>query len=136
MHRIGAILNSRYGNLAKVIRIRDNWKEIAGEVLAAHTEPVQLKGKTLYILCDSPAWVQQIGFFSPKLQPRIKDMAKVRVNKIDGRFGTIHRSKPKTKAQRTFNRFDIDPKDVEMIKDPGLKKAVEDLIAVQGEKDG
>jgi len=55
MQRLSDILSRKYWGFSKIVKIRDMWTEIAGEVLAAHTEPVQLRGKTLAVICDSPA---------------------------------------------------------------------------------
>ena len=136
VQKVGEILGKRYGNLTKVIRIRDRWDEIAGEVLASHTEPVQLKGKILYVLCDSPAWVQQIDILSPTLEPRIKKMARLSVEKIVGAFGTACKKKGKVRAKPVLRRPDIDPADIEAITDPDLKSAIMELIDIQGDQNG
>ena len=136
MQKVGEILGKKYGNLTKVIRIRDRWDEIAGEVLASPTEPVKLKGKILYVLCDSPAWVQQIDILSSTLQPRIKKLARLSVDKIVGAFGMARKNKEKVRMMPVLRRPDIDPADIEAISDPGLKRAIMELIDMPGDENG
>ena len=131
MDNVGQILSKKYGHLTKVIRLRQNWDEIAGEVLAAHSEPVQIKGKTLFVLCDSPVWVQQIGILSPALVPRIKDIAGVRLEKITGTFGTAYKTTHRVTPKPVFSKLDIDPADVERIANTELRSAIKALIDIQ-----
>ena len=136
MQKVGDILGKKYGNLTRVIRIREKWVDIAGEVLAAHTEPVQLRGKILHVLCDSPAWVQQIDILTTTLEPRVKKVAGVRVDKIAGTFGMAMKTKKQLQIKRMLKRPDIDPEDIKNISDPALRKAVEELVALQEENNG
>jgi len=136
MQRIGDILGKKYGNLTRVIRIREKWVDIAGEVLAAHTEPVQLRGKTLHVLCDSPAWVQQIDILTTTLEPRVKKMAGVRVDKIAGTFSMAIKTKKQLQTKRMIRKPDIDPEDISKISDPVLRNAVEELVALQEDNNG
>ncbi|HHO75974.1 MAG TPA: DUF721 domain-containing protein [Deltaproteobacteria bacterium] len=136
MDNVGQILSRKYGYLTKVIRLRQNWNEIAGEVLAAHSEPVQIKGKTLFVLCDSPVWVQQIGILSPTLQPRIKKIAGIRIEKITGTFGMAYKTTHKVRPRPLMGKLDIDPADVERIADPELKRAIQSLVDIQEDRNG
>ena len=136
MDNVGHILKRKYGALTKIIRIREKWEEIAGEVLAAHTEPVQLKGKVLFVLCDSPVWVQQIGILSPTLEPRIKKMAGIRLEKITGTFGMGYKTTHKVRPKPQMSKLDIDPADIERIADPELKRAIQSLIDIQEDANG
>ena len=134
MQKVGEILGKKYGNLTKVIRIRDKWDEIAGEDLASHTEPVKLKGKILYVLCDSPAWVQQIDILTATLTPRVKKMAGVGVEKIAGTFGMAYKTKERIRVRPVLKRPDIDPADIERISDPDLKSAIMEFATMQGDE--
>jgi predicted nucleic acid-binding Zn ribbon protein len=136
MRKVGEILGKKYGNLTKVMRIRDRWSEIAGDVLAAHTEPVQLKGKILYVLCDSPAWVQQVDILGPTIQPRIKKMAGFSIDKISATFGMSFKSRDKKRKKQIIPIPDIDPADVDRIRNPELKRTIQELLDIQGENDG
>lgn len=129
MQRVSDIIDKKYKGFSKVIRIRRSWPEIVGEVLGAHTEPVQIKGKTLWVLCDSPVWVQQVDILSPALLPRIYKIGKARVDKIEAKFAAAKANPvPEKKAPCPSRRYDIDPSDVEKITNPGLKKAIKKLL--------
>ena len=129
MQRLSDILNRKYWGFGKIIRIRDLWVEIAGEVLAAHTEPVQLKGKTLSVICDSPAWVQQMGVLGPALAEKVQKVARIKVDKVNARFSAKSRpAQKRVSARRPAVKLNIDPEDVRKIKDPKLRKVVMQLI--------
>lgn len=129
MQRLSDILSRTYRGFGKIIRIRDLWPEIAGEVLAAHTEPVQLKGKTLSVLCDSPAWVQQMGVLGPALAEKVRAVARIKVEKVDARFSAQGRpAARRAAARRRVIKLDIDPEDIRRIRDPKLRKAMLGLI--------
>ena len=136
MRKVGDVLGKKYGNLTKVIRIREKWVEIAGEVLASHTEPVQLRGKVLHVLCDSPAWVQQIDILTTTIEPRIKKIAGLRVEKITGTFGMAMKSKEQLRTRRIIPRPDIDPADIKKISDPALRSAIQECVGIQEDDNG
>jgi predicted nucleic acid-binding Zn ribbon protein len=54
----------------------DLWPEIAGPKTAEHTRAVEVDGKTLVVVVDSPAWMAQLRFLKPQL-----------IKKIDARIG-------------------------------------------------
>ncbi|OPZ28571.1 MAG: hypothetical protein BWZ01_01075 [Deltaproteobacteria bacterium ADurb.BinA179] len=129
MQRLSDILSRKYWGFSKIVKIRDMWTEIAGEVLAAHTEPVQLRGKTLAVICDSPAWVQQMGVLGPALAEKVHKVARIKIDKVDARFSAQNRpARKRTSARRPVLKLNIDPEDVKRIKDPKLRKAVMQLI--------
>lgn len=62
---IGGILNrlmTRYGLETKLLesRLRDQWRGIVGEGIAAHTIPVRIRYPRLCLWVDSPAWADQL----------------------------------------------------------------------------
>ncbi len=129
MQRLSDILNRKRWGFGKIIKIRDQWTEIAGDVLAAHTEPVHLKGRTLAVICDSPAWVQQIGILGPAVAEKVYKVTRIKVEKLEARFSLKSRPYQKrTPAKRPVVKLNIDPEDVKQIKDPKLRKAVMQLI--------
>ena len=54
----------------------DLWPQIAGPKTAEHTRAVEVDGKTLVVIVDSPAWSAQLRFLKPQL-----------LKKIEGRVG-------------------------------------------------
>ncbi len=115
------------------MRIRSFWVQIAGEVLAAHAEPVALKGKTLSVMCDEPAWVQQVGILSATIVPRIKEITGLRVDKIDARFGMAGKVERPRRFERRPVTMNIDPDDIARVNDPALRQALTGLL-VKGEE--
>jgi predicted nucleic acid-binding Zn ribbon protein len=51
-------------------QVHGRWAEIAGEELAAHTEPVRLHGGVLVIRVDSAAWATQVRYLTGELAQR------------------------------------------------------------------
>lgn len=136
MRRIGDVLAGQNRVMGQVMKIRSRWAEIAGEVLAAHTEPVVMKKKVLHVLCDSPAWAQQVGLLSGAIGEQIRKLTRIRVDGIEGRFGMVSRPKPRERTVRPMGRPDIDPGDIEKLRDPGLARAVRELATGRGGGDG
>jgi hypothetical protein len=136
MRRAGEIIATRYKVFGQIFKVRENWKEIAGEVLAAHVEPVFIKNKVLHVLCDSPAWVQQIGILSSAITTQVKSVVGIRVEKVEGKFGMAQRIPPRQKALRVFKKPDIDPEDILKVKDPELAKAIRQLMESTGPDGG
>ncbi len=128
MKKISDILGRTYKGIGRIMRLRTVWAEIAGDVLGGHTEPVQISGKTLWVLCDSPAWVQQVNLLSSTLVPRIQKVAKINVDKVAAKFAMKAEHVKKVRRQVTPVRMDIDPADVEKISSPELKAAVKKLL--------
>ena len=132
MQKISAILGHRYKPFAQIVTVRKAWPEIAGELLATHTEPVQVRNKTLIVLCDSPAWVQQIGILAGVLLPRIREMTGMRLEKVEGKFGMLPVKKERAKPRREPLKMDIRAQDVQKVKNPELRGALEALLKAQG----
>jgi len=49
----------------------DLWPEIAGPKTAEHTRAVEVDGKTLVIVVDSPPWIVQLRFLKPQLLRKV-----------------------------------------------------------------
>ncbi|HVN71445.1 MAG TPA: DUF721 domain-containing protein [Desulfomonilia bacterium] len=136
MQRVGDILAKNNEQIGQILKLRRNWKKIAGEMLAEHTEPVVIRNKTLHIMCDSPAWAQQVCMMSKVFEKQIKEIIGIRVNKVEGKFGVSTMAPMKEKAAHPIARPDIDPDDVKKLKDPVLAQAVRSLINTPGDNGG
>src|SRR5437764_14345778 len=70
-------LAPRYGMEAKLLewRLRRHWSEIAGEQIAAHTRPDQIRFKKLYLIVENSVWLQQLMFLKPTLLEKINEAA-------------------------------------------------------------
>lgn len=51
-------------------QIHPRWLEIAGEEIAAHAEPVRLRGGVLVVRVESGAWATQLRYLTPRLLER------------------------------------------------------------------
>lgn len=51
-------------------RVHGVWREIAGERLAQHTEPLRLHGGVLVVRATSSAWAAQIPFLANEIMTR------------------------------------------------------------------
>ncbi len=58
-----------------------HWREIAGEAVAGHAEPVKIEGGVLYLRADSGAWRSQLHFLKNELIRKINAFAEKRVVK-------------------------------------------------------
>jgi len=132
MQRLGDILARSNEQIGQIMIVRLNWKEIAGEVLSVHTEPVVIKKKILVVMCDSPAWAQQIGMLTKVLEKQIKDITGIKIQKVEGKFGHVRKHPQKGKAMRVVKKPDIDPEDMKWLKDPKLADAVRELLNLDG----
>jgi hypothetical protein len=124
MHRLGDILARSNEQLGQVMMVRQQWKEIAGEVLSVHTEPVVIKKKVL--------WAQHIGMLTKVLEKQIKDITGIKIQKVEGKFGYVRNPPQKGKTIRVVKKPDIDPEDMKWLKDPKLAEAVRELINLEG----
>lgn len=132
MRRIGDVLANQNRQIGQVMKIRNRWTEIAGEVLASHTEPVVIKNKVLHVLCDSPAWAQQVGLLSGAIEEQIRKITKIRNLKVEGRFGMVRKIQPRKRTVLPIGRPDIDPRDIDRIRDPELARVIRQLAAGEG----
>ena len=48
-------------------RVRSLWPEVAGDVLAAHSEPLHLRNGVLRVQVDDPAWAGQFRYLTDTL---------------------------------------------------------------------
>ena len=133
MQRIGNLLDDFNKEIVKTLGIHQAWEEIAGEVLAAHTEPVHLKSGTLLVVCDAPLWAQQVGILNANLCQQIKKVTGLRVKGCEGRFGRMRKSVPLARKKASPVKPAIDPQIVANIKNPELREHVLALLAI---KDG
>lgn len=62
------------GPSSAVLRtIFGRWEELVGPAVAAHVRPVSLRGTTLVVAADAPAWATQMAFLGPDLAKRVNE---------------------------------------------------------------
>lgn len=67
------------------IRVFSLWKEIVGEKMAGHCQPVRITGGILYVEVDDPVWLTQLRYMKIDIQEKIEEKLKKNVLK-DIRF--------------------------------------------------
>lgn len=55
-------------------KVHDRWREIAGEQLALHVEPVRLAGGILVVRAESSTWATQVRYLSGELARRANEV--------------------------------------------------------------
>ncbi len=70
-------LAKRLGLEAKLLeaQLSRHWPEIAGEQIAAHTRPDQIRFKKLHLIVENSVWLQQLTFLKPTLLKKINEAA-------------------------------------------------------------
>ncbi len=73
---VGSVLTRlahRFGIETQLLehRLRRHWPEVAGDHIAAHTRPGQIRFKKLYLVAESSVWAQQLTFLKPALIEKI-----------------------------------------------------------------
>ncbi len=56
-------------------RIREDWSELVGPDLAAHSRPVYLRANLLRIAVDDPAWIVHFRYLADQLVERLASAA-------------------------------------------------------------
>jgi predicted nucleic acid-binding Zn ribbon protein len=59
---------------AKVVQ---GWESAVGAAIAAHAQPVSLRGTTLVVAVDAPAYATQLRLMTPQLLARLTELAGV-----------------------------------------------------------
>lgn len=137
MKTIGEALARADKNMARVMKIRSRWAEIAGEVLASHTEPVLIKSSKLHVLCDSPAWAQQVCLLAGNIVERVKGVVGLKLSGVEASFGKPGRPRPQRPPEPRTAPFkvEIDPSDIEKVRDPKLADLLRQLARAGREND-
>ncbi|OGW34884.1 MAG: hypothetical protein A2010_19055 [Nitrospirae bacterium GWD2_57_9] len=65
---LGALLNA-HGLRARLseYRILGQWEKSVGSLVANHARPVTIRANKLYLIVDSPAWMQQLSMLKPEI---------------------------------------------------------------------
>ena len=57
------------------LRLQQHWRDIIGEPVGAHTWPVQVRFKKLYLIVRNSVWLQQLIFLKPTLLAKLNERA-------------------------------------------------------------
>ncbi len=131
----------RHGMEAKLFehKLLKNWPEIAGEPVAAHTRPDQIKFKKLYLVAESSVWIQHLMFLKPELIAKVNAAAgRPLITDVVLRVGTMNRAEPVLKAEESDDAPAQAPSSQSLaeaeahaavITDPELRARLTDVIA-------
>ncbi len=56
-------------------RLQTQWRDIVGEVLAAHTWPTRIRFRKLFIAVDNSVWLHQLTYLKSTLMEKIQSEA-------------------------------------------------------------
>jgi len=129
MQKIGNILGHFDKNVGPLLRVRQVWPEVAGDILTQHVKPVRIKQASLEVLCDAPAYVQQVELFADELLVRVNKACRLKLKRLDAKFGYCSgQARGYEPPRRQVRRLEIDPADVARIKSPALRSVFEDML--------
>jgi len=117
--------------------LKAKWREIVGEQVAAHSQPIRLSFKRLVVMIDSPAWVQHLTFLKPELIEKLKrSLSGEPITEITFRVGSLSESTPALKPSSSIMpRPCLNAEEIALVEeylrpleDPALKERVRSLI--------
>lgn len=93
----------RHGMEAKLLehKLLKNWREIAGEPVASHTRPDQIKFKKLYLVVENSVWLQHLTFLKPELIAKVNEAAgSAMITDVVLRVGQVSRAEKGVRGSR------------------------------------
>jgi hypothetical protein len=112
---------------------RETWRRAVGTRIAARTEPGRLRGSVLTLHVASPAWAQELSFFSGEILKRVNELG-VRATSL--RF-QVRPEAGKRPASSTHvpprPRAELSPEMLSRlagVTDPALRKAIAEAAAM------
>ena len=97
----------RHGMESRLLehKLLRNWPAIAGEPIATHTRPDQIKFKKLYLVVENSVWVQHLTFLKPELIAKVNTAAgSAMITDLVMRVGQVQR----TDKQVRGSRFEVE----------------------------
>jgi len=78
MQKVSGILEKllkQYGLEGKMVEytMADKWEAIVGKIIAAHSRPTGIHHKRLYVIVDSPVWLQEMSFYKDDLVEKVNN---------------------------------------------------------------
>jgi hypothetical protein len=110
--------------------IRKQWEKLVGGAIASHTQPEEIKGKTIFITVDTPQWMHHLGFFKQeiceKLKPYKVDEVRFKLGRLSEKDNAVKALGKK--AALTEEDFQYIEDTLKCIKDSELKEKFRVLI--------
>lgn len=77
------------------LRLQQQWRDIIGDPVGAHTWPAQVRFKKLYLIVRNSVWLQQLIFLKPALLTKLNERAgSEMLTDISFRVGEIPETSP------------------------------------------
>jgi predicted nucleic acid-binding Zn ribbon protein len=112
-------------------RLIDLWAEIAGEPLAAKSEPVLITGRTLVVATTGPAWSHQLSMLKTQLLEKVRgqgfDLDELRFTAL---AKTKKKDSPKPEKESTPADFSAIPPEIGPRE---LRKAIASFLGARGQ---
>ncbi|HAK59641.1 MAG TPA: DUF721 domain-containing protein [Nitrospiraceae bacterium] len=88
---LGTVLSKRgLGGRLKEYRIFGQWEKIVGTVIALHAQPLSVRGKTLSVVVDSSAWMQQLTMLKPEIIRKVaRGLGHAAIERITLKIGPV-----------------------------------------------
>ncbi|MCD6132878.1 MAG: DUF721 domain-containing protein [Deltaproteobacteria bacterium] len=76
MRKIGEVLSEilkdlRCRRLGDEVRIRENWREIVGDIVYKNTQVVGIRNKVLRVKVSSSVWAMELSFIKDRIMENI-----------------------------------------------------------------
>src|SRR3972149_4554910 len=84
MQKISTILDKlirQYGLEGKMneMVLADKWEAIVGKIIADHSYPAGIRYKRLYVVVDSPVWLQEMSFYKEDIIGKVNTYFGVKI---------------------------------------------------------
>ena len=85
-HSLDGVVRSLRGpSRAAVSGVFGKWVDAVGEQVADHVRPLKLDERVLVVEVDDPAWATQVKFLTPTIIDRLREVARVEVDRVEVR---------------------------------------------------
>lgn len=83
------------GQRRRVLELAAAWRDVVGDPLARHCEPLKLRGRVLEVVVDHSVWMQQLQLHKPRIIAAVNRYVQGElIDDIFWRFGTLTPSAP------------------------------------------
>jgi predicted nucleic acid-binding Zn ribbon protein len=83
--------SSRGTDRIQVGGVFGKWDDAVGPQIAAHVRPIKLDNATLLVEADTATWATQVKFLTETIIGRLRDEARVHVERVDVRVASKRR---------------------------------------------
>ncbi len=133
---LGDILKKHdISKVSKLGRLADSWTGLMGPAISSHTSPNDLRDGILFLLVDSPVWMQQLSFLKAELLEKLSGYGitdiMLRLGRVQRRGRNVKNNKFSAKRKkRVLSAPDLQLLDscVTELENQDLKSHVERLI--------